>query len=151
MSWIMRAISSRVAGRRFLLLRQSAELAVLASFEDTPLPAEVAGLLDAWAGHDDVLVLDAVASGEPPGTLHRYAAADGPLPAAFSSFSTHGFGLAEAIELARALGKLPRRLTVYGIEGEDFRSGEGLTPAVEAAVGWVVSELGRDHTAHSAR
>jgi len=105
------------------------------------LPGEATGLMDAWAGRDHVIVIDAVASGSPPGTLHRFAAADGPLPAAFSSLSSHGLGLAEAIELSRALRRLPRRLMVYGIEGEDFRAGAGLSPSVEAVVGQVVVEV----------
>jgi len=123
------AVAARLAGR----VPEGVEVRVL--------PGEATGLMDAWAGHDHVIVLDAVASGARPGTLHRFAAADGPLPAAFSSLSSHGLGLAEAIELARALGRLPRRLMVYGIEGEDFRPGEGLSPSVEEAVGRVASEL----------
>ena len=31
------------------------------------------------------------------------------------------------MELARELDRLPARLVVYGIEGEDFEAGEGLT------------------------
>ena len=39
------------------------------------------------------------------------------LPADFFRKPTSGeFGLAEAIELGRALGELPDRLTVYGIQ-----------------------------------
>jgi hydrogenase maturation protease len=43
-------------------------------------------------------------------------------------------GAAEAIELARTLGRLPRRLVVYGIEGASFHPGAPLTPAVADAV-----------------
>ena len=42
--------------------------------------------------------------------------------------------LPEAVELARELDRLPRRLVVYGIEGESFEAGEGLSPAVETTV-----------------
>ena len=37
--------------------------------------------------------------------------------------------------------RLPARLAVYGIEGENFETGEGLTPAVEATVDALVGEL----------
>jgi hydrogenase maturation protease len=55
--------------------------------------------------------------------------------------STHALGVAEAIELARALGRLPARLEVYAIEGARFTAGAGLSPAVEQAVGKLAASL----------
>jgi hydrogenase maturation protease len=99
-------------------------------------------LLDLWQGAELVVVIDAVSSGADPGTLHRFDAVAGPLPARLrSSTSTHAVGLGEAIELARALGRLPARLVVYGIEGERFATGTALTPPVTAAVEAVVREV----------
>lgn len=100
-----------------------------------------AGLLDAWAGADEAVVVDAASSGAPAGTVHRLDAT-GQLPSGtVLRSSTHAFGLREAIELARTLGRLPGKLRVYAIEGRDFTAGEGLTEEVEAAVTAVVSEL----------
>ncbi len=59
----------------------------------------------------------------------------------FSRSSTHSFGVAEAVELARALGRLPARIVVFGIEGRDFAQGEGLSPDVDAAVDEVVRRV----------
>lgn len=98
-------------------------------------------LLDAFAGAHEVLLVDAVQSGAPPGTVHRLDAAAGPLPQDALRCSTHALGVVEAVELARALGDLPARLQVYGIEGEDFGPGEGLSAAVAAAAGALVEEL----------
>jgi hydrogenase maturation protease len=98
-------------------------------------------LLDVWDSAEWVVVIDAVRSGAVPGTIHRFDGAE-PLPAAVrSSTSTHAVGLAEAIELARALGRLPAELIVYGIEGERFEAGIGLTPAVSAAVDAIVNAV----------
>lgn len=58
----------------------------------------------------------------------------GRLPAPFAAPSTHALGLAEAVELGRALGRLPPTLTVFGIEGTTFTAGATPTPAVLAAV-----------------
>jgi hydrogenase maturation protease len=55
--------------------------------------------------------------------------------------STHGFGLAEAIELARALGGLPPRCVVYAIEGSSFEEGAALSPPVVAAAAEVARRL----------
>lgn len=95
---------------------------------------DLSSLVDSWAGKQRVIIVDAVRSGAVPGTLHRFDAAAAPIPALFARASTHAFGVAEAVELARALGRLPRSLVVYGIEGSDFSIGEGLTPEVALAV-----------------
>lgn len=69
-----------------------------------------------------------------------------PLPARLAGSSTHALGVAEAIELARALDRLPGRTIVYGIEGSSFSAGAALDPTVERAIDEtltrVVAELG---------
>ena len=102
---------------------------------------EPVGLIDEWTGADEVIVVDAVRSGAPAGTIHRLDPRSEPMPAALSQGSTHAFGLAETIELARALDRLPPRLAVYGIEGERFEAGYELSPPVRAAVDAVREEL----------
>jgi hydrogenase maturation protease len=96
---------------------------------------EPTSLIDAWRGADAVWVVDAVSSGAQPGTLHRLDAAEHELPADVFRTSTHHFGLAEAVELARAVGALPPRLVVFGIEAARLDLGDTLTPEVEDAVG----------------
>jgi len=96
---------------------------------------EASRVLDAIEGRDGAVLVDAASSGAAPGTLHRYDAASEAVPARAFRASTHAFGVGEAIELARALGKLPPAVIVYGLEGDDFAAGEGLSPAVAAAVG----------------
>ncbi len=102
---------------------------------------EPVGLIEDWASADAVIVIDAVSSGAPPGTIHRLDPLSEPIPTALSQGSTHAFGLAETIELARALGRLPDRLTVYGIEGERFGAGDQLSAPVRSAVEAVRLEL----------
>jgi hydrogenase maturation protease len=103
---------------------------------------EPVGLLDTWAGRDAVVVVDAMRSGAAAGTVHRLDATAAPLPAEIAgSTSTHAVALSEAIELGRALGRLPGRLVVFAIEGGRFDAGDGLTPAVEAAVAGVVDAV----------
>lgn len=91
-------------------------------------------LLDTWSGATAIVVVDAVDSGEAPGTLHRFDATHSPLPVRVLRSSTHAFGVGETIELARALGDLPDTVIVHGVEGRQFAAGDGLTPEVEAAV-----------------
>jgi hydrogenase maturation protease len=101
------------------------------------------GLVELWSGHDEVALVDAASSGGEAGTVHRLEAGDKPLPAQLLRSSTHAFGVADAIELARALGRLPETVRVYAIEGSDFTAGAGLSPAVQQAVEQVARELER--------
>lgn len=93
-----------------------------------------AQLMQAWKDACSVIVVDAAASGAPPGTVHRFDACAEALPAGRFGGSTHAFGLTEAIELARALGELPRCLIIYAIEGKGFETGAALSPEAQAAV-----------------
>ncbi len=100
-------------------------------------------LFDAIASGRRVIVVDAMSSGAPPGTVTRFDAIAAPLPAVFGTLSTHGFGVAEAVELARTLGRMPESLEVIGIEGASWEFGVAMTPAVERAVARVARELRR--------
>ena len=105
---------------------------------------EPTSLIEAWSDAHEAVVVDGVFSGAEPGTLHHFEASKEPLPAELFNPSTHALGVAEAVELARELDRLPERLVVYGIEGESFEVGEGLTPVVEGAVEQLVRELYRE-------
>lgn len=91
---------------------------------------ETAGLLELMTGTDCIYIVDAASTGDEPGTIFRFDAADGPLPAAVSGWSTHGFGVAEAIELARAFGELPSHCVIYAIEGGSYETGAPVSAAV---------------------
>jgi hydrogenase maturation protease len=101
------------------------------------LEGEPVDLIEAWEGADLVIVADAVASGGEAGQVRRIDAGAGPLPATLAGPSTHALGLSEAIELGRALERLPDRLVVYGIEGAQFEPGAERSAAVLAAAEWV--------------
>jgi hydrogenase maturation protease len=105
---------------------------------------EPTSLIDSWEGVDSVWLVDAVSSGAEPGTVHRHDAGERELPAAIFRTSTHHFGLAEAIELARAVGRLPRTTIVYGIEGASFATGERLSREVDSATARVAEAVRRE-------
>jgi hydrogenase maturation protease len=91
-------------------------------------------LIADWEAFADVVIVDAVAPMTEPGRIHRFDLRECALPIGFAYRSTHGFGVGEAIELARTLGRLPRRLVLYVAEGARFETGVPLSPAVAAAV-----------------
>ena len=91
--------------------------------------------LDAWAAADTVVVADAVSSGGNPGDIHVVDAVARTLPAgSWAAGGTHALGLAAVVELGRALGRLPRRLVLVGVEAGRFDHGTPMSDAVAAAV-----------------
>jgi len=93
-------------------------------------------LLDLWAGADVVVVIDAVRTGAPAGTCHRWRMRAGvwdevPPP---SRVSSHLVGVRDAVELATTLDRLPASLVVVGVEVTDLGAGPGLSRAVADAV-----------------
>jgi len=99
------------------------------------------GLISLWGPEDDVVVVDAVVSSDPAGTIVEIDALAAPLPADVSWATTHGAGVAEGIELARVLGLLPRSLVLIGISAREFELGAPMTEKVERAVTEVVRRL----------
>ena len=100
------------------------------------LDGEPVRMMQTWEGSPTVWIVDATASGRPPGSLHEFDAAE-----LHESDHTwrgvgggHALGLREAVDLAAVLGLLPDELRVLGIEGASFDHGEGLSPMIAAAV-----------------
>ena len=102
-------------------------------------------LMEAWAGAQKVIIVDAARSGAAPGTIYRFEVTSDDIPTALFSQCTHTFGVAEGIELARALKQLPPRLVLYGIEGARFQFGASLSGEVyKAAYTLLNKHLPRD-------
>ena len=97
-------------------------------------------LLDVWENESHVIVVDAMRSGRTPGTGLRFDAKKSSLPVKTFS-STHSFGLAETVELGRALNRLPTCLVVFGIEVGALPHGGRLTASVKDGVESVVSTI----------
>ena len=121
-------------------------------FRDHPacsqLPVELAeadgdltDMLEDKLNYSKVILVDAVVTGKPPGTMHRWDVTDQPLPACLRACSTHGFDLAGIIELNRALDRLPPSLVIYGIEASRFETGTDLSPEVKAAARSILAPL----------
>lgn len=102
---------------------------------------EPAGLMECWQDTGNVILIDAVSSGAQAGQIFRFDLAHQALPEEFNLYSTHAFGVPQAVELARALGKLPPDIRFIGVEGENFEAGEELSPELSKAKDIVVAEI----------
>jgi len=120
-------------------LRVAAELRpMLAHRPDVDVDEDYWGglrLMERMVGYGRAIVVDAICTGEAPGTIHRLA------PGALAtqrSASAHDVNLPTALAFGRQAGlELPddERILLVGIEAEDILSfGEQCTPAVRAAI-----------------
>jgi hydrogenase maturation protease len=88
-------------------------------------------LLSYLSNRRALIILDAVALGAPPGTVHVL---QGETISAHHAVTAHGSNALELLAAARLLGDLPPSVTIIGIEPACIRTGIGLSPAVEAAI-----------------
>lgn len=102
---------------------------------------EGTALITAWEQVEPeyVILIDAVSSGDAPGSINRIVVDAKPFALHESHQSTHSLGVVEAIELAHILGTLPSHLIIYTLEGSVFALGNPLTPEVEQAAGEVTT------------
>jgi hydrogenase maturation protease len=100
--------------------------------------------MDAWTDFDDVVLVDACRGAGEPGSIHRFTPGELERLASVQPRrygSTHGFGVMEAVALARTLGTLPSGLVIYAIEAGHVRDGDGLSGEVERGVRELVALL----------
>jgi len=102
---------------------------------DTRESADASVVLALLEAERRVVLVDAVVDGRAPGTVIRLAAGD--LAAGPTPLSSHGLGVAEALELARTLYGTPvaARVEIVGVAiARPAGTTIGLSPAVAAAV-----------------
>jgi hydrogenase maturation protease len=107
---------------------------------------EALHLVSLWEDFSVVILIDAVTSGRPPGTIHKYDLLHERLPEELRPLSGHTIGLAEAVAIARHLGLLPDCLLFYGIEGGRYDSGVYLTSRIRSSVEDLTSVIRSDLT-----
>jgi hydrogenase maturation protease len=102
-------------------------------------------VVDRIVDREFAVIIDSMVTGEhSPGTAVRLSFGDG-MPTLRAS-GTHGVGLSEAIDLARASGAaVPSRIVVYGIEVADPHSlGDSVSAAISSKIGTIADEIARD-------
>jgi len=96
-------------------------------------------LLDHLAPGEMNVVVDAAQMGLEPGVAVGFRPREVRLKIKSDHLSMHGFGLAEAFELAGQLGKMPEDVLIVGVEPERVEINQGLSDAVKQALPRVIS------------
>ncbi len=97
-------------------------------------------LLWRYRGASKVVLVDAVKSGTPPGTISRYTIKrkDGPLE---PPSGQHGLRFQDLFDMAVETGVLACPLSVIGIEPKDCSAGEGISPELARSLPELVDEV----------
>ena len=102
-----------------------------------------AGLISLLDGAAWVILVDAMQGGGQPGRIRRFGRKDWPTYS--HGLSSHGFGVLDALSLAQALGSLPPRLDLYGIEmgsvNPDEDAGDDIQAAARLLAKHIAAEL----------
>jgi len=98
-------------------------------------------LLDRIADRRALLVLDAVALGAEPGTVHvlnRWNRSD------VRASTAHESNVAELLQTSTLLGECPHHVTIVGIEPERIATGIGISAPVASAMGCALAAARRE-------
>lgn len=125
---------------------------------DYVLPAGV-GIIDAGTSGmemledlshlDFLLVVDAIAAGQPPGTLVRLAGDE--VPVFFRrNLSPHGIGLSDVLAALEFMGAEPGETLILGVQPVSMALSTELTPAIAARVPELVAQVVEELTVRGA-
>jgi hydrogenase maturation protease len=102
-------------------------------------------LMEAMAGFRRAVVVDAMLSGAPPGTVRRFDPMD--FVTTKNTLSSHDTDFATAYDLGRMAGvPLPEQISFWGIEAREFdlfgeRLSDDVAVAVPEAVNGIVAQM----------
>ena len=106
-----------------------------------------------WDASDHVIIVDAMAPGTDPGRIITFDATVDPLPTPVS-VSTHDLDVSVAVELARAIGRMPAQLLLIGIEAAQTEwctpTSRSVDEAIDAVVELVIERIARRAQGHPA-
>jgi len=136
-----------VVGIGNILLRdEGVGVRVIEAMRGTALPDDVelldggtsgADLIDFIADRQKVIVIDAVRTDGPPGSVYRFGPEDLMQDAA-PALSLHQLGLLETLRMARHMNCSPGEVVIFGVKPGAIDYGTDLTPQVAFAVPKVV-------------
>jgi len=100
-------------------------------------------LLGYLADRPNVVILDAVGLGAPPGTVHVLGESEIEQLRARRGTTAHEGNALEILAMTCLLGQVPGHVLIVGIEPAQVRTGVGLSPAVESVLPLALAEARR--------
>ncbi len=98
------------------------------------------GLIEYLKDYKKVIIIDAVEMKLTPGTIKVFTPQEAVININSDALSTHGFGIAELIKLARGLDINPE-LIIVGIQPENIDYGEELSGTISSILDILIKEI----------
>ncbi len=116
-----------------LAVRALRSMNVPPSVSTAEMSGDGTSLIDLWRGFSQVILIDAVTAGLPPGSTIQMDLS-GEIPSGtFFGASSHSVGIAQALAISLALDELPPSVILYGIQAGNFKVGAAPSKEVEKA------------------
>jgi hydrogenase maturation protease len=113
-----------------------------AGLEACKLDRPGANLVSLLEDIDHVILIDAMQGGGAPGQIRHFGRHD--WAGHGQALSSHGFGVLDALSLAEALGCLPAKLDLYGIEIASAQPGAAPDDVVRGAAERLAARIAAD-------
>lgn len=140
-----------VLGIGNILLRdEGIGVRIVEALKTMPLPSNVelvdggtagADLIDLLAERQNVIIIDAVQSDTPPGTILKITPQN-LLEPRDNALSLHDLDIPQTLAMTRLLGCAPKRVIIFGIVPECNDPGMELTPTLESLVPRIADLVG---------
>jgi hydrogenase maturation protease len=95
------------------------------------------GLMGALRETDRLIVIDAVRTGEAPGSIYRFSIEDLTTYPERYTMSIHETGIVDVLHLSGLLGRTPKT-TIIGVEPKSLEMGMELSPEIHARIPRVI-------------
>jgi hydrogenase maturation protease len=105
------------------------------------LSGDIAELIDVFADHSTVYLIDACFTDSLSGSWQRIDARLHPIPLDAPQTSTHGLSVSQAIDLAKAFNQLPEKLIIYAISGDQYNMCSTLSAPVAQVIDIVAQNI----------
>ena len=105
------------------------------------LRGDIAELMDVFANHSTIYLVDACRTDTLPGSWQRIDAKSQFILLDNTQTSTHGLSISQAIALAKILNQLPPKLIIYAITGAHYNVSATLSAPVAQSISIVAQNI----------
>ncbi len=99
------------------------------------------GLIDYFEDDVHIILVDAAQMDEEPGTVKVFSKDEVRMKIKMDHLTVHGISLAETFDIAKAVDKLPEKVTIIGIEPKNIGISEKLSDVVTQSIPNVISQI----------
>lgn len=120
------------------------ELSQMPEMKDIELidgATDALGLIDHFENTDHIILIDAAQMGEEPGTVKVFTKDEVKLKIKMDHLTVHGISLAETFDIAKTVEKLPKKVTIIGVEPQNIGISEKISEVAAQSIPLIISHI----------